>query len=60
MHLYEENNENSVSENVFKTNDNNLQYMIKVTNPFSYNQDFVPRDYVPLPLFWRKNVHNTG
>ena len=37
MHLYGENTENSVSQNVLKTNGWNLQYMIKVANTFSYN-----------------------
>ena len=50
MHVYGENIENSVSQNVLKTNDWNLQYMIKVANPCSYNQKFVPGSYLPLPM----------
>ena len=50
MCLYEENIENLISHNVLTTNDRNLQCMIKVANPFSYNQDFVPWGYLPLPL----------
>ena len=40
MRLYGENIKNSVSQNVFKTNGYNLQCIIKVANPFSYNQNF--------------------
>ena len=50
MHLYGENIENSVSQNVLKTNGWNLQTMIKVANPFSYNQNFVLQGYPLLPL----------
>ena len=50
MHLYGETIENSVSQNVLKTSGWNLQCMIKVANPFSYNQNFVPQGYLPLPL----------
>ena len=31
-----------------KTNDWDLQYIIKVVKPFSYNQKFVPQGYLPL------------
>ena len=50
MHLYEENIEKSFSHDVLKTNGWNLQCMINVANPLSYNQNFVPRGYLPLPL----------
>ena len=51
IHLYGENIENSVSQNVLQTTGRNLQCMIKVKkNPFSYNQNFVPKDYLPLAL----------
>ena len=50
MHLYGENIENAVSQNVLKTNGWNLQRMIKVANTFSYVKNFVPRGYLPLPL----------
>ena len=36
--------------NVLKTAGGNLQCMIKVANPFSYNQNFVLLGYPPLPL----------
>ena len=36
-----ENVEKSFSQNVFRTNDCNLQCMIKVVKVFSYNQNFV-------------------
>ena len=49
MHLYGENIENSVSQNVLKTNGWNLQCMIKVVTTFSYNKNFVPEGYLPLP-----------
>ena len=42
MHLYGENIEKSVFQNVLKTNGWNLQGMIKVANPSCYNQKFVP------------------
>ena len=42
MHLYGENVEKSFSQNVLKTNDLNLQYVIKVVKHFSCNQKFVP------------------
>ena len=48
--LYEENTENSVSQNVFKTSGWTLQYIIKEANPFSYSEIFVPQGYLPLPL----------
>ena len=48
VHLYGEYIDNSVSQNVWKTNDWNLQCMIKAANPFSCNQNFVPQDYLPL------------
>ena len=47
MHLY---GESSIFQNVLKTIDYNLQCMIKVANPFSYNQTFVFQGYLPLPL----------
>ena len=50
MYLYGENTEKSVSQNVLKTNVWNLHCMIKVANPFSYNQNFVAQGYLPLPL----------
>ena len=50
VHLYGENIEKSVSHNVLKINGWNLQCMIKVANPFSYNQKFVPWGYLPLAL----------
>ena len=40
----------SFSQNILKTNGQNLQCMIQVANPFSYNQNFVPQGYLPLPL----------
>ena len=43
MHLYGENIENSVSRNVLMTNGWNIQCMITVANPFSYNKNFVPQ-----------------
>ena len=60
MHLYGEKSENSVSKNLLKAYDWNLQCMIKVANRFSYNQNFAPpppaplththtRGYLPLP-----------
>ena len=52
MHLYGENIENSVSHNVLKTNGWNLQYMIKVANPFSYNQNFVPQGWLSTLAPW--------
>ena len=42
VHLYGENVEKSFSQNVLKINDWNLQWVIKVVNHFSYNQNFVP------------------
>ena len=48
MHLYEENIEKSFSQNLIKTNGWDLQCIIKVANPFCYNQKFVPRGYLPL------------
>ena len=42
--------ENSFSENVLKTAGWNLQCMIKVANPFSFNHNFVLQGYLPLPL----------
>ena len=36
--------------NVLKTNGWNLQCMIKVATTFSYNQNFIPGGYLPLPL----------
>ena len=50
MHLYEENIEKSFSQNVLKTNGWNLQCMIEVANPFSYNQNIVSLVYLSLPL----------
>ena len=50
VHLYHENTENSVSQNVLTTNGWNLQCMIKVANTFSYNKNFVPWVYLPLLL----------
>ena len=49
MHLYRENIEKSVSQNVLKTNGWNWQCMIKVANPFSYNHNFVPPPSPPPP-----------
>ena len=49
MHLYGEYIENSVSQNILKAIDCNLQYDQSI-NPFSYNQTFVPRVICPLPL----------
>ena len=49
MHLYVEYIENLVSKNIIKTNGWNLQYMVKVANPFSYNQNFVLQGYLPFP-----------
>ena len=42
LHLYGENAEKTFSLYVLKTNGRNLQCMIKVVNPFCYNQDCVP------------------
>ena len=50
MHLYWESIEKSVSQNELRTNDWNLQSMIKVANPFSYNQAFVPG--IICPYSW--------
>ena len=50
MHLYVENIENSISQIVLKTKGWNLQCMIKVANPYSYNQNFVSQGYLPMPL----------
>ena len=51
MHLYGKDTENSVSRNVLMINGLNLQCMIKVENPFSYNQTFcLPELPAFLPL----------
>ena len=42
MHLYGENIENSGFQNALKTNNWNLQCIIKVANTFSYNKKNVP------------------
>ena len=42
--------ENSVSQNVFKTNGSNLQYAIKVANLFSYSQTFTSRPRLDVRL----------
>ena len=41
IHLYGENVEKPLSQNLLKTNGCTLQYMIKVVRLFSYNQNFV-------------------
>ena len=41
LHLYGEHIEKSFSQNVLKTNGWNLQCMIRVANPFSYNKNCV-------------------
>ena len=38
------------SQNMLKANGINLQWVIKVVKHFSYNQNFVPEGYLPLPL----------
>ena len=49
MRLFGENIENSVSQNVFKTNGCILQCKIKGANPFSYNQNFSPGLFALTP-----------
>ena len=50
MHLYGESIEKLISLNILKTNGWNLQQMIKVANPFSYNKNFDLWSHLPLPL----------
>ena len=57
MHLYGESIENSVSQNVLKTNGWNLQYIITVANPFSYNQHLHPLPRVICPCPWAIYIH---
>ena len=52
LHLYGENIENSVSQNVLKTNGWSLQCMIKVANTFRHNKNFVPGCYLTLALVY--------